>query len=348
MRLVVLAALLGGCSATEVAVTVHLPGIEQHQIDASGILRIAVPDDGNYLKSWLIQNSTGTERFIYRSGVSSGMLDIHASWFSEGAGVTLACGEGSVMLHRGGSIPLLIEMHDDNCDGQSPGDMGMSDMGANDMGAGDMGMPDLGQDFGGPVCLFCDNFESGTTSKWIKFNTPGCDEVVNVPAHAGSWAAQFNLVEGDGGFQQAQMFENMTNRDLWIRAWYRGNTNLFGFTGTQPFVRVFDSSDNGMTLGYDNYGTIEEVYSPTGSMAETTSAWSKGNAYQCVEWHVDTLHGNADIYVNDEVTPQAHTTFTPYVPAYVNFGLESYTDESWMVDDVYIAASRVGCSTPTP
>src|SRR5581483_2543502 len=90
--------LLTGCTATEVAVTVHLPGIEQHQIAADGILSLNVPMDGDYVKSWQITGSSGTERFVYRAGTSSGTLEFHAEWYALGVGVTLACGDAPVML----------------------------------------------------------------------------------------------------------------------------------------------------------------------------------------------------------------------------------------------------------
>ena len=339
--------LLAGCSATEVDVTLHIaPSIDQSAIE---VYQLEVQGaEHEYYNLGRPPNAL-TQRFIYRSGQSSGTLTLIVS-LQHGDVIatetTIGCGETTVVLAGGKAVTADIDIEPGECPSRE------SDMGVSDGGA-DLGAPDLAGDLMPPSCIYCDNFEADMLNGASPFNAPyGSEHIISwSKAHSGQNVLQFYLGGGpDGGTQvQAQIFVSGIPPDLWIRGWYMPDLTL-PLNGSQPFVRVYDATYKGVTLGTDGAQLIaqeDNVDSPT-ITKDTNKSWMI-NSWNCVEWHVDAANGFADLFVND-TDGNARLSFTPFTPAVVNFGLEGdiYTYEMMVMDDLYVAATRIGCSTPTP
>jgi hypothetical protein len=334
--------LLAGCSATEIDVTLQIdPAIALDQVHTIGFEVDGDGDPYHYGFTGALQDRT--QRLVYRAGRSSGTVTLVVRLYRLD-GVAIGCGRtDGVALSGGKAVMATVDILPGDCP-DALGDMAMPD----DLSAtADLGAPDLVTL--GPPCLFCDNFESGNTSKWMQLNTPAAVETISTMRHSGSYAVNFMLAHNDGSLPTAQLFHVMNDRDLWIRAWYLGSASEFNAEGAASYLRVYDASDSGVWMGETNYGNQFDQETTAGASSPASTGWiATAGSWTCVEWHVDTNNGRSEIYVADSVQPISMLSFTPFVPEYVKLGLEGYFGTSLIVDDVYIAASRVGCSTPTP
>jgi hypothetical protein len=356
-RLAALLLALTGCHGnTEIDITLTLgPNVEAARFDK---LIVDVSGAESYTSTVPLDAHSfdgGQARLAYVPGVHAGTLDIQLSAHSNG--VTVAYGQDmSVMVRDGAAVPISIELDCGGivlCSGPA-GDMGLLDGGV-DLAGVDLAGADLTAP-AGPTPVFYDDFESGNLNKWTPFTGNGGNAVADqTHVHGGQWAAHLFSQPTDLGYPNGELTVGLANAGMpltYIRVWYFLTAADFSSATEFQVARWYVGSfTNGLQLVADAAHTISDGEIVGGTPGSSPLDWN-APGWTCVEWAIDTNQKRADLFIGREAnwtTPDATATWTDSLSmTLLNIGVEGNVPLDLWIDDVYIAASRVGCSTPTP
>lgn len=246
--------------------------------------------------------------------------------------------------------------------------VGVSGMdGGLDAGGFDAGPPifrdageDAGVDAGGgngcdnPAHIFCDDFESGTLSRWSQRVVGGSSvDITELAAHSGDFGVRATSmlggVGGEPGMIFSDAFAGMSVSDQWVRAWF-----LFQ-RGTGQETTIMTLSDVGFdTVFFVDVLSLDEggFYAPYGMMGDSdTFALSlTEDTWFCVEVHIEqgVTDGAFQVFVNGtEVASRIGVnTASRGVFPHVAFGSWHFAPSGArlvFVDDIVLSTEPVGC-----
>jgi hypothetical protein len=194
---------------------------------------------------------------------------------------------------------------------------------------------------------FCDDFETGDTSRWSSLALNGGTLTVEgMTVHTGRFALEAIQPGGPGG--SSTIVEHMlggtqATGTLAVRAWMYAPTGLSNFAGV---INLRDSTLAHYTLvAGDSAGLWVASETGTAGLHDHHSSSPVATAtWSCIEIDYVFSPPGIALYVDDAQVVTAAATDT--APAYdrVTVGAQNITaSREVIVDDIVVAAQHVGC-----
>jgi len=373
-----LALLIGGCAAgAEVDVTASFdPSVSDADVARLSSIQVRVGGDEH---AELEQSLPGAPaqrrlRFTYRSGLSSGALELQGVGLDQNREVFVSTEVAPVTLEAGRAVPLAITF--------KPGAPASQDMAIPGDGVLDGGPVDANIEAGGPVkcvgagVILCDSFESPLINNlnWPdRDNQFGGDQAADAPVHyrgARALRAFINPPPPTAGVDMEELGYATAYLDrptptvlgpIHLRAFVYLPSS---FWSGQPFAysRLLERAGNFGTLGFGSGGShqlgwgSQNIDSLTGGSSTATLGVDQ---WTCLEWSVTTgplepdggAAGEIHVWRNQqEIAPlgfmgvrsSGFRSIQVGLEVLIAFGdapLELYIDDV-IVDDKYIGCDK--------
>jgi hypothetical protein len=349
MRALVAVALLAGCTATEVDVTLHIDAA----IDLAkvGAAHLHVSGSESYDHGLDLQRGVAVQRFIYRASGSSGTLDFEVALY-DGSAHVIGCGDATVALSSEHAATLDLPIAPGDCasngsDLAVPGDLGVSDIGAPDLAGADLAhsAPD--------GAILYASFDD-TLSGWNPLTPNGMAEIDSNYHHTGAGSLHLRLppfgVDG-GGYSQAFVIHSgvAIPDPVWVSAWvsYGANAAAYGSVG---LIGMRDSSNNILGVSEDALVVRAIANGETGF-----TDWSSGGVFAtqpswtCLVFRAQSgTSGSVTLTLDgtDYNHPEPYTLAMPLTQLWLGIDSTPIGDqplEVWL-DEVTVANHPIGCN----
>jgi len=208
---------------------------------------------------------------------------------------------------------------------------------------------DAGVDMPAPTCpgFFCDDFESGNTSRWTTTNVTATATLVvqTATVHTGTFALDSNVPAIQNGSIAAviERFPAKSTGTLAVRAWFYLPQPLIHFDSV---ITLFGAPNHLATVDADDTQHWTVTENGTGSADHQSSAVAVQNTWVCVELDYTFAPPMITLYLGDVpiINVPAVDAGAAYSEARVGVSRADAAGSRALTDDVVLATQHVGCN----